>query len=80
MHVIEDKPGATIMDERRKGDRRQGERRTGERRRHARREQEREHVEEQAQEATKRELLEFLQELQKKSPPPTNPTDNPPTQ
>ncbi len=77
MHVIEEKADSTIMDDRRRGDRRHGERRSGERRRHTRRTDEREHVEEQAQEATKRELLGFLQELQQKSPPPT---DEPPSE
>lgn len=77
MHVFQEKPSSTTMDDRRRGDRRHGERRSGERRRHTRRTDEREHVEEQAQEATKRELLEFLQELQQKSPPPA---DEPPTE
>jgi hypothetical protein len=76
MHMIEGKPGPLTMDERRRTDRRQAERRSGERRRQTRRETEREQQEEQAQEATKRELLDFLQELQqKKSAPP----DSPPT-
>jgi hypothetical protein len=75
MHVIDDKSSLTMMDERRRGDRRHGERRSGERRRQTRRTEEREQAEEQAQEATKRELLEFLQELQQKNPPssPTRP-------
>ncbi len=74
MHTTDRKSESITMDERRRGDRRQAERRSGERRRQTRRGEEREHVEEQAQEATKRELIEFLQDLQeKKSPPPDTP-------
>ena len=51
-----------IMDKRRNSDRRARERRENERRRLARREEERQQVEEQVQEATKRELLEYLQQ------------------
>jgi hypothetical protein len=66
------------MNERRREDRRRTERRTNERRRQARREEERLQVEEQAQEATRRELLDFLHEKQSASQPDAAPADTTP--